>query len=204
MPHNPTSVWGSGAPGARAAAGTPSVPPPGDEAVQAHSWVAPLLAALLTAASSAHKKLHDDMSALERDREAGIPLYPLISEEEEEAIWACNEVALDRFFALALASTRRTARLCAAPEALAIWALETLKEQAEAALRFGEFGSALSLPVFSLTNGFFLNALYPFGDFSRNLEGGLGGGTAEHGAKGAGDLGAGDVEGAGRGGAALW
>jgi len=79
----------------------------------------------------------DDLAVRERDAAAEIPLYPAISDSEEEAITVASEAVLDWFFTLALATTRRTARLCAAPGALAIWALESLKDQAEAALRFG-------------------------------------------------------------------
>jgi hypothetical protein len=40
-----------------------------------------------------------------------------------------------RFSALVVANTRRTAALCAAPGALALFALELLRDQAESALR---------------------------------------------------------------------
>jgi hypothetical protein len=134
MPHHPTSVWACSSSAARA----DGPPPPGDAAVLAHGWVPSLLASLLGAAGLAHKRLGDDLAVRERDLAAEIPLYPELSESEEDAIAAANDAALDCFFQLALASTRRTARLCSAPGALAIWALESLKEQSEAALRFGE------------------------------------------------------------------
>jgi hypothetical protein len=135
LPHHPTSVWGAAPPPCN-----PDAPsPPGDAAVLAHGWVPALLAALLSAASQAHKRLQDDLAVRERDAAAQIPLYPAISDLEEQALWTASEAALDCFFQLALATTRRTAKLCCAPGALAIWALESLKEQAEAALRFGAY-----------------------------------------------------------------
>lgn len=48
----------------------------------------------------------------------------------------CTIICLQaRFSALVVANTRRTAALCAAPGALALFALELLRDQAESALR---------------------------------------------------------------------
>lgn len=59
--------------------------------------------------------------------------------KENDYTYICHThpQVVERFYLLALAATRRTARLCAAPEALAVWALDALKLQAEAALKFG-------------------------------------------------------------------
>jgi hypothetical protein len=81
--------------------------------------------------------------AARRPRPAPSPAsYPSLSEEEEDAIAGACDALLEEFSRLALSSTRRAARLCAAPGALAIWALESLKEQAEAALTFGALAGA--------------------------------------------------------------
>lgn len=70
---HPTSVWGS----ASAPAGPDAPPPPGDAAVLAHSFVPGLLAVLLSAAGTAHKRLQEDLLLRERDAAAQIPPYPV-------------------------------------------------------------------------------------------------------------------------------
>lgn len=42
----------------------------------------------------------------------------------------------EAFYYLALSNTRRVSRLSAAPESLAVWALELLQDAAEGALKF--------------------------------------------------------------------
>jgi hypothetical protein len=50
----------------------------------------------------------------------------------------------EAFFHLALTNTRRVSRLSSCPEPLAVWALELLRDAAEAALKFVQvcYGSA--------------------------------------------------------------
>lgn len=59
-----------------------------------------------------------------------------LDEASENELYEALDYMQEVFFYLALRNTRRTARLCGAPEMLACWALEILKEQAEAALKF--------------------------------------------------------------------
>lgn len=62
-----------------------------DQLVHAHTWVPPLLDTLLQTATGAHKRMTEELAARERDREAGIPLYPVLSEAEEDELWGAAE-----------------------------------------------------------------------------------------------------------------
>ena len=99
-------------------------------------WVPSLLLHLLHRAASAHSRLRDQMLARDRDADAGIPSYPALTKEEEGAVYALLDSGHEAFFYLALANTKRTARLAASPHLLARWAVEILTGQSEAALTF--------------------------------------------------------------------
>jgi hypothetical protein len=66
--------------------------------------------------------------------EAGLP--PLFTAEFGGALNAALEDLQGVFYYLALANTRRVSRLASSPDSLAVWALEILRDTAEAALKF--------------------------------------------------------------------
>lgn len=59
----------------------------------------------------------------------------------------------EAFFYLALTNTRRVARLAAAPEGLACWALELVRDAAEAALKFVQDWDSSSLGLGQMLEG---------------------------------------------------
>lgn len=54
------------------------------------------------------------------------------------------------FYYLALSNTRRVGRLASSPETLAVWALEILRDAAEAALKFVQVGVCVCVLAMSV------------------------------------------------------